>query len=221
MLDWSLLLNSARFGTLLRPAPETPGLPKPDSLLDTRTEIERDFDRILFSTPVRRLGDKTQVFPLEKIESVRTRLTHSHEVANLRRSIGTYLAYNKLAHLDGLQVKRNVPSILAAIGLGHDIGNPPFGHQVEEAIRSWVKRRELDLFYKSGLENTRLSDRFNSEAAQDLEGFPPNLKADFLNFEGNAQTVPIMTRLQVVEDDLGLNLCFGTLARIIHETCLT
>src|SRR5205809_5787682 len=60
---------------------------------ETRTEIERDYDRILFSTPVRRLADKTQVFPLDKNDSVRTRLTHSHEVSNLARSLGTTLAF--------------------------------------------------------------------------------------------------------------------------------
>jgi dGTPase len=64
----------------------------PPWIVPSRTETERDFDRVLFATPTRRLGDKTQVFPLEKNESVRTRLTHSHEVANLARSIGTYLA---------------------------------------------------------------------------------------------------------------------------------
>ncbi|HGN0026093.1 TPA: hypothetical protein ACKRFQ_002216 [Proteus mirabilis] len=61
---------------------------------ETRYELERDFDRILFCAPTRRLADKTQVFPLEKNDSVRTRLTHSYEVSNLARSIGTKLAYN-------------------------------------------------------------------------------------------------------------------------------
>ena len=59
-----------------------------------REEIERDYDRILFSAPARRLADKTQVFPMEKNDSVRTRLTHSHEVSNLARSIGVRLAFN-------------------------------------------------------------------------------------------------------------------------------
>jgi dGTPase len=76
MLDWTRLLNGER-----RKDKEKKKITK--NSLDTRTEIERDYDRILFSTPVRRLADKTQVFPLERNDSVRNRLTHSHEVSNL------------------------------------------------------------------------------------------------------------------------------------------
>jgi dGTPase len=93
MLQWSALLNSARFSELL-------GRQKPSGQPDApdfaasqfRNPIERDHDRVLFSTPFRRMGDKTQVFPLESIESIRTRLTHSYEVANLARSLGTEIA---------------------------------------------------------------------------------------------------------------------------------
>src|SRR5690606_15507398 len=74
----------------------TEGESSPDWLIPSRTETERDYDRILFATPTRRLGDKTQVFPLEKNESVRNRLTHSHEVSNLARSIGTHLMYSDI-----------------------------------------------------------------------------------------------------------------------------
>jgi dGTPase len=91
-LDWKKLLNPTRFSDLDQPAKQ----PKqwPDFLLpNSRTEIERDFDRILFSAPVRRLANKTQVFPLDKNISIHTRLTHSYEVSNLARSMGTYLAY--------------------------------------------------------------------------------------------------------------------------------
>jgi dGTPase len=107
-----------------------------------RTESERDYDRILFATPTRRLADKTQVFPMEENDSVRTRLTHSFEVSNLARSIGVRLAFEHAEEVFGpdhelLQVKRNVPSLLAAIGLAHDLGNPPFGHQGELAIQQW------------------------------------------------------------------------------------
>lgn len=84
---------------------------------ETRTEIERDYDRILFSTPVRRMADKTQVFPLEKNDSVRTRLTHSHEVSNLARSIGTTLAFNNHIASSVENYQRNVPALLAATGL--------------------------------------------------------------------------------------------------------
>src|ERR1043166_1633872 len=93
-LNWGKLLSSMR----LPKAPEATVRDNvtPAWLVNSRTETERDFDRILFAAPTRRLGDKTQVFPLEKNESVRTRLTHSHEVANLARSLGVHLINSAL-----------------------------------------------------------------------------------------------------------------------------
>src|SRR5208337_5626161 len=90
--NWGKLLNDKRLPR------ETTGdhEDSPAWLVASRTETERDFDRILFATPTRRLGDKTQVFPLERNESVRNRLTHSHEVANIARSIGTHLVNSHL-----------------------------------------------------------------------------------------------------------------------------
>ena len=112
-----------------------------------REEIERDYDRILFAAPTRRLADKTQVFPMEKNDSIRTRLTHSHEVSNLARSIGTRLVYDHRKEVfadcaDDLKVERTVPSLLAAVGLAHDLGNPPFGHQGEVAMGRWFKSKK-------------------------------------------------------------------------------
>lgn len=157
-----------------------------------RTELERDYDRILFATPTRRLADKTQVFPMEEHDSVRTRLTHSHEVSNLARSIGVRLAFDNAELVFGpdhesLNVKRNVPSLLAAIGLAHDLGNPPFGHQGEIAIQQWFAKNCC------GPENA----------------------IDFLEFDGNAQTLRLLTRLHVLNDQYGLNLTLATLAALI------
>ena len=154
-----------------------------------REEIERDYDRILFSAPTRRLADKTQVFPMEKHDSVRTRLTHSHEVSNLARSIGIRLAFDHRDDVFGtasneLKVERTVPALLAAIGLAHDLGNPPFGHQGEQTIRQWFK-------------NKKLTDN------------------DFLNFDGNCQTFRLLTKLQVLNDAFGLNLTYATLAGLM------
>jgi len=158
-----------------------------------RTELERDYDRILFATPTRRLADKTQVFPMEENDSIRTRLTHSHEVSNLARSIGVRLAFENAEKVFGskheeLQVKRNVPSMLAAVGLAHDLGNPPFGHQGEVSMQQWF------------IEN---------------ESILKDVDVDFLKFDGNAQTFRLLTRLQVLNDQFGLNLTLGTLAALI------
>jgi dGTPase len=132
--NWSELLNLCRRKDEARQKSISP------SAKEARTEAERDYDRILFSTPVRRLADKTQVFPLERNDSVRNRLTHSFEVSNLARSIGTTLAFNHGIADNVQDSKRNIPAICAAIGLVHDLGNPPFGHQGESAIQYWFAK---------------------------------------------------------------------------------
>lgn len=175
--------------------PDATLVPRPS---DYRTPFERDHDRILFSTPVRRLADKTQVFPLERHDAIRTRLTHSYEVANLARSIGTTLAHDSVFS-DCPEATRNIPAILAAAGLAHDLGNPPFGHQGEAAIRSWFKRNKERVFDKGC-------------------GVGEHLQADFLKFEGNAQTLRLVTRLQIINDDFGLNLTYATLAALMKYT---
>ncbi|MCW0393449.1 Deoxyguanosinetriphosphate triphosphohydrolase [Xanthomonas sacchari] len=188
MLDWAKLLNPTR----------RKSLHLNEASLGTkagRDEFERDYDRILFSAPTRRLADKTQVFPMEQHDSVRTRLTHSYEVSNLARSIGVRLAFEHAEAVFGknheeLNVKRSVPALLAAIGLAHDLGNPPFGHQGEESMQQWFKKK--------------------------VEDFKDNtIESDFLSFDGNAQTFRLLTKLQILNDDYGLNLTLGTLAALI------
>ncbi len=184
MLSWEKLLNPIR-------RKELHGSGETIGTAAGRTEIERDYDRILFATPTRRLADKTQVFPMEEHDSVRTRLTHSHEVSNLARSIGIRLAFEHADKVfgpnhDELQVKRNIPSLLAAVGLAHDLGNPPFGHQGELAMQQWFTEKADETF-----------------------------DIDFREFDGNAQTFRLLTRLQVLNDKFGLNLTLATLAALI------
>jgi dGTPase len=225
-LDWARLLSDAR----LPSRSQFPEEAEPEWLVNSRIEAERDFDRILFATPTRRLGDKTQVFPLEKNDSVRTRLTHSHEVANLARSIGTHLvnsplgeqivheASETLGNGSDPHVRRAIPAILAAAGLAHDLGNPPFGHSGEEAIRSWIVRNDPEIFSVSERQKTRLGDDGRSRIIQDLERLTTPHREDFRKFEGNAQTLRTLTRLQVVKDDRGLNLTFGVLTALMKYT---
>jgi dGTPase len=209
MADWSKFLTEMRFGDLLgREKPSGIPTEEPDfAKTQFRLPQERDHDRILFSTPFRRMGDKTQVFPLESIESIRTRLTHSYEVANLARSMGIEIAVSLKDKLPN-NALRAIPATLAAVGLGHDIGNPPFGHQGENAIRAWFKRNSRVLFEKS--DNTRFEEMNN-----DVCRLNEQHKNDFLLFEGNAQTLRVLTKLQVIGDDLGLNLTLGTLAALM------
>ena len=206
-LDWAKLLSDTRLPRSEKGAEGHDAGNAPDWLVSSRTESERDFDRILFSTPTRRLGDKTQVFPLEKNESVHTRLTHSHEVSNLARSIGTHLINSPLGKriieeagarnpkLSEPDVKRAVPAILAAAGLAHDLGNPPFGHQGELAIRSWVNSKDREIFSVSERQEARIGAEGRDRVIRDLEALSSPHREDFRRFEGNAQTLRTLARL--------------------------
>lgn len=190
MLTWNALLNANRRkdrGSQISPVASANG----------RIELERDYDRILFATPTRRMSDKTQVFPLERNDSVRNRLTHSHEVSSLARSLGIRIAFDYptqvFAGQSNHQLERCIPALLAAIGLAHDLGNPPFGHQGEKAIQDWFKRHQKEIFGR--------------------QDHPDAI--DFIHFDGNAQTLRLVTRLQILNDSYGLNLTYATLAALI------
>jgi dGTPase len=199
-LDWTKLLNGKR----RKPS----SAPSPQKGVEHRIALERDFDRLLFSTPVRRLADKTQVFPLERNDSVRTRLTHSHEVANLARSIGTTLVYSHAEELGLIgvpDVQRAIPSLLGAVGLAHDLGNPPFGHQGEDAMQSWIARHAAP--------PTDQNQSFDIFAGGKL--LSPAQQRDFEKFEGNAQALRLLTRLQIINDGYGLNMSYAALAALM------
>jgi dGTPase len=187
MLDWESLMCARRRKDGHKPGRGFGG---------ARTEHERDYDRILF-VPIRR-SDKAQVFPLDRDDSVHTRLTHSHEVSNLARSIGVNLAFNHEIFPASVHPQRNVPAMLAAVGLVHDVGNPPFGHRGETSIQDWFKARQQEIF------------------PQDC-GLTDGMRHDFLKFEGNAQTLRLLTRLQILNDDFGLNVTYGLYRIIVHH----
>lgn len=107
---------------------------------DARTEYQRDIDRIIFSSPFRRLQDKTQVMPLPDSDYVRSRLTHSLEVASLGRSMGKLVGkyvIKQETELENDFTPDDFGNIIAAACLAHDIGNPPFGHSGEKAIQKY------------------------------------------------------------------------------------
>lgn len=162
---------------------------------DGRNTFENDYGRLISSAPIRRLQDKTQVFPLEESDYTRTRLTHSLEVSYLGSSIGQSIEnlLLKKGELD-IELKGNLSSLLRVAGLVHDLGNPPFGHFGEEAIKKFFKK------YFENNSDTTLSD---------LE------KADFENFDGNVQTLRILSKLYYFGDEFGYNLNYSSLASII------
>src|SRR3984885_14363229 len=126
-MEWSRLLSCHRAG----PA----GFADGDS-----TEFEKDLSRVVFSTPVRRLQDKTHVFPLEPPDSVRTRLTHSLEVSSVARDL-SQAAIRRMEDRIPQQYAHAISTIAASAALLHDVGNPPFGHAGERAIQDWFRQK--------------------------------------------------------------------------------
>ena len=171
---------------------------------DARTEFEKDYQRIISSASFRRLQDKTQVFPLDKCDFIRTRLTHSLEVANFARSIGRMIGSRIIE--EGLDpeftdgTREDVCAVLECAGLLHDIGNPPFGHFGEDAIRDWFSEN----LYKIDYENGKLGDALTEQQI-----------ADFTHFEGNTQALRVVTKLHFMVDEHGMNLTKALLATIM------
>lgn len=169
---------------------------------EVRTEFRRDYHRIIGSASFRRLQDKAQVYPLERGDFVRTRLTHSLEVSSFAESLGDMI-FRKLDGTNGINasIRDDCCNILRCAGLIHDIGNPPFGHFGEFAIRQWFKDNLGRLTFKGKPVNSLLTEQ---------------MKADFLNFEGNAQALRIVTRLHCLTDmSTGMNLTYALLNTII------
>jgi dGTPase len=181
-MQWQQLLSRARLGSKESPQPSS-----------ARTDFQRDFDRVVFSSAFRRMQDKTQVFPLSKVDYVRTRLTHSLEASSIGRSLGTLVGERVIERhgLDDFEAA-DFGAIVAAACLAHDIGNPPFGHSGEDAIRHWAHTAPYGA--------RRVASLSGSEAE------------DFLAFEGNAQGFRIVTRLQNPDNVGGLQLTCATLA---------
>lgn len=180
MMEWKKLLSRHRLG---KDALDQPAY--------ARTSFQRDYDRLVFSSPFRRLKDKTQVFSLAKNDYIRTRLIHSIEVSCVGRSLGTMVGYEITARNNLHEFSASdFGDIVSAACLAHDIGNPPFGHAGEDAIRSGFKS-----WYDSAKGDLT-----------DLE------KVDLDLFEGNAQGFRILTRLEMHARTGGMQLTCPTLA---------
>ena len=183
-MDWITLLSTYRLGQAAAPEPSV------------RSDFQRDGDRLMFSAAFRRLQDKTQVFPLEKNDYVRTRLTHSLEVSCVGRSLGTSVGAQLIDRYPQL-VKQgihpaDIGDIVAAACLAHDIGNPPFGHFGEQAMCD---------YFESGAGNALLDHLDNDQQRLDL-----------CHIEGNAQGFRIINRLESPDNHGGLRLTAATLA---------
>ena len=192
-MNWKKLLSAKRWGNEDRFA----GNEK-----EARSEFQRDYDRIIFSSPFRRLQNKTQVFPLPGSVFVHNRLTHSLEVASVGRSLGT-IFYNRIKEIDP-NVDETIPllaeigNIIASACLAHDLGNPAFGHSGESAISHYFTTGDGKVY----------QDRVTEAEWQDL-----------INFEGNANALRILTHAFAGKGTGGFALTYATLASIAKYPC--
>lgn len=188
MMDWGKLITTKRFGL------ENYHNDKEQD----RTEFQRDFDRLIFSSPFRRLQNKTQVFPLPGSIFVHNRLTHSLEVSCVGRSLGNSVAkLLKARHGDSLPESiSEIGSIVSAGCLAHDMGNPPFGHSGETAISS----------YFSEGKGQELKSRYNLTDSQ---------WNDIIHFEGNANAFRLLTHQFDGRRKGGFVLTYSTIASIV------
>ena len=195
-MSWSRLLCDRRVGNYSKGTAGKNG--------DLRSEFEKDYHRIIGSASFRRLQDKTQVFALDKSDFIRTRLTHSLEVSSFARSlghnIGQYLIANETDPEFTSQTKSDICDILQCAGLIHDIGNPPFGHFGEEAIRDWFAQNLKKTMYY-GKPVSRVLDK--------------QMLSDLYHFEGNAQALRQVTKLHFLVNENGMNLTYALLNTII------
>lgn len=151
-MNWEQLLSDARWGESHRSTA---------SPQKHRSNYDRDYGRILFSSAFRRLQDKTQVFPLGRNDYVRTRLTHSLEVAHIGASLGM-LAGEWLAESGSLPspvLPSDLGTIVSTACLAHDIGNPPFGHSGEDAIESALARHGIERPFEGNAQGFRILTR--------------------------------------------------------------
>lgn len=182
--QWSHLLSAQRLGSTK----------KPKTGETARSHFHKDYDRLVFSHSFRQLNQKTQVHPLTNQLGIHTRLTHSLEVSCIGRSLGMMAAEKLHDKLDnGLPAgvsPADVGVIVQAACLAHDIGNPPFGHAGEYAIRDWFRRPEPQAI---------------------LQNLSVNEQLDLLAYEGNAQGFRLLVRNEHHPDKDGMRLTCATL----------
>ena len=185
-MNWQQLISNKRFGL-----EEIHAMRK-----DDRSEFQRDFDRLIFSAPFRRLQNKTQVFPLPGSIFVHNRLTHSLEVSCVGRSLGDSIANRLLAKHPELSDTHisEIGAIVSAACLAHDLGNPPFGHSGEKAISTY----------------------FSEGKGQALKPkLAPMEWEDLTHFEGNANAFRLLTHQFLGRRKGGFVMTYSTLASIV------
>ncbi|MCF7530052.1 deoxyguanosinetriphosphate triphosphohydrolase [Neisseria lisongii] len=195
-MNWQNLLSSKRFrekdGAIV--ATVTPSTQEGIDAL--RTDFHIDYDRVVFSGAFRRLGRKTQVHPLAEHDLTHNRLTHSVEVASVGRSLGNRVGV--MLQAGGFLPAGHTPSDIGAVVqvacLAHDLGNPPFGHTGEDALRDWFRKPH----------NSRY-----------LQGLSEAERNDVQTYEGNAHSLRILARLEMYRNQGGMRLTAATVGTLM------
>lgn len=185
-MNWKQLISNKRLGQESRHAIRH----------DDRSEFKRDYDRLIFSAPFRRMQNKTQVFPLPGSIFVHNRLTHSLEVASVGMSLGNDVAHCVMKTRPELAdtLFTQIGTIVSTACLAHDMGNPPFGHSGEKAIQT---------FFTEG-KGAYLKDRLSPEQWNDIT-----------HFEGNANAFRLLAHRFKGRRDGGFVMTYTTLASIV------
>lgn len=186
-MDWKRLISDKRLGLEQYHDPQQ----------HTRSDFQRDYDRLIFSSPFRRLQNKTQVFPLPGSIFVHNRLTHSLEVSSVGRSMANEVANILLERHKNSPEAAKLPDmadIVATACLAHDLGNPPFGHNGEKSISSFFTEG-AGLALKAKLTERQWSD--------------------FANFEGNANSFRLLTHKFEGRREGGYAMTYSALASVV------
>lgn len=193
-MNWKQLTINKRYGLEERY----------NAIKEDRTQFQRDFDRLIFSAPFRRMQNKTQVFPLPGSVFVHNRLTHSLEVSSVGRSLGLDCGHELQKRHSGLgeDFAASVGAIVSASCLAHDMGNPPFGHAGERAIASFFSESK----------GRMLKDYADPHTGEKLTDAQWN---DITRFDGNANAFRILTHQFNGRRRGGFVMTYPTLASIV------
>lgn len=195
-MNWTALLSTQRFQLNAGQVVLAPAAANPESMAGLRTEFHIDHDRVVFSSAFRRLGRKTQVHPLAAHDHTHNRLTHSIEVACVGRSlgnrVGAMLAVGQQLPADFTPF--DIGSVVQVACLAHDIGNPPFGHTGEDALRDWFRR---------------------PEHAHYLHGLSDGERSDVQTYEGNAHGLRMLATLEMYAHAGGMRLTSAALGSLV------
>lgn len=182
--------------------------------------FEKDYKAIISSAAFRRLQDKTQVFPLDKSDFVRTRLTHSIEVSTIAKQLGVMITNDKTKYpikdFDADIIKSELPTVLACAGLLHDLGNPPFGHFGEVVIGDWFKEKLKEAEYNKDFayKGQPIYEIINEENLSSKQMYN-----DLCHFEGNAQALRILSKINNKPESYDINLSYAVINSLIKYPC--